>query len=199
MELGHARTVVLSVVDETGVSYVMDILLENCKSKDTVTRRGAVTLLAAFCDQTKVDISEYVPQLLRALILLFTDTEKVRELSRRHNNQIIHFYLVQGVLTEAHNALTAVTKSLEPGQQMTIVPDIRQAVRFAAADLKEEGDLLPGFCLPKVKSLSPSVPQSSLILLTVMFAGHRSTAANLQRVHTERSSGAEGVGWPRVG
>ena len=80
-ELGHARTVVLSVVDETGVSYVMDILLENCKSKDTVTRRGAVTLLAAFCDQTKVDISEYVPQLLRALILLFTDTEKVRELS----------------------------------------------------------------------------------------------------------------------
>ena len=81
VELGHARTVVLSVVDETGVSYVMDILLENCKSKDTVTRRGAVTLLAAFCDQTKVDISEYVPQLLRALILLFTDTEKVRQQS----------------------------------------------------------------------------------------------------------------------
>ena len=65
-------------------------------------------------------------------------------------------YLVQGVLTEAHNALTAVTKSLEPGQQMTIVPDIRQAVRFAAADLKEEGDLLPGFCLPKVKFLNIS-------------------------------------------
>ena len=52
------------------------------------------------------------------------------------------------------------TKSLEPGQQMTIVPDIRQAVRFAAADLKEEGDLLPGFCLPKVKLLNP--PASSL-------------------------------------
>ena len=32
----------------------MDILLDNCKSKDAVTRRGAVTLLAAFCDQTKV-------------------------------------------------------------------------------------------------------------------------------------------------
>ena len=60
---------------------------------------------------------------------------------------------VQGVLEEAHNALTAVTKSLDPGQQMTIVPDIRQAVRFAAADLKEEGDLLPGFCLPKVRPL----------------------------------------------
>merc|ERR1719400_2754779 len=136
-ELQYSQAVVLSVVDETGVSYVMDILLENCKSKDTVTRRGAVTLLAAFCDQTKVDISEYVPQLLRALILLFTDTEK-------------------GVLTEAHNALTAVTKSLEPGQQMTIIPDIRQAVRFAAADLKDEGDLLPGFCLPK--GIAPLLP-----------------------------------------
>ena len=55
---------------------MMDILLDNCKSRDAVTRRGAVTLLAAFCDQTKVDISEYVPQLLRSLILLFTDTDK---------------------------------------------------------------------------------------------------------------------------
>ena len=112
---------------------MMDILLDNCKSRDAVTRRGAVTLLAAFCDQTKVDISEYVPQLLRSLILLFTDTDK-------------------GVLTEAHLALTAVTKSLDPGQQMSTVPDIRQAVRFARADLKEEGALLPGFCLPKVRS-----------------------------------------------
>ena len=112
---------------------MMDILLDNCKSKDAVTRRGAVTLLAAFCDQTKVDISEYVPQLLRSLILLFTDTDK-------------------GVLAEAHLALTAVTKGLDPGQQMSTVPDIRQAVRFARADLKEEGALLPGFCLPKVRS-----------------------------------------------
>ena len=109
----------------------MDILLDNCKSRDSVTRRGAVTLLAAFCDQTKVDMSEYVPQLLRSLILLFTDTDK-------------------GVLAEAHSALTAVTKSLDPGQQMSTVPDIRQAVRFARADLKEEDALLPGFCLPKV-------------------------------------------------
>ena len=35
---------------------------------------------------------------------------------------------------------------------MSTVPDIRQAVRFAAADLKGEGDLLPGFCLPKVST-----------------------------------------------
>ena len=59
-ELGYARAVVLSVQDETGVSYVMDILLDNCKSRDSVTRRGAVTLLAAFCDQTKVRFTSMI-------------------------------------------------------------------------------------------------------------------------------------------
>ena len=75
-ELGYARAVVLSVQDETGVSYVMDILLDNCKSKDAVTRRGAVTLLAAFCDQTKVwfclsiNIPFYILNLFCRLILV---------------------------------------------------------------------------------------------------------------------------------
>merc|ERR1719309_1689946 len=45
-ELGFCQAVVLSVEDETGLSYVMDILLEYCRSRDPVTRRGAVTLLA---------------------------------------------------------------------------------------------------------------------------------------------------------
>ena len=58
------------------------------------------------------------------------------------------------MLTEAHRALTAVTKSLDPGQQMSTVADIRQALRFASADLKE--DLLPGFCLPK--GIAPLLP-----------------------------------------
>eukprot|EP00090_Calanus_glacialis_P034085 TRINITY_DN5691_c0_g1_i1.p1 TRINITY_DN5691_c0_g1~~TRINITY_DN5691_c0_g1_i1.p1 ORF type:complete len:2002 (-),score=813.41 TRINITY_DN5691_c0_g1_i1:71-5326(-) len=137
VELGYAQAVVLSVQDETGLSYVMDILLENCKSKDSVTRRGAVTLLHAFCDQTKTDYSEYVSQLIRSLIHLFTDTD-------------------HGVLTEAWNALSAVTKTLDAGEQMSHVPDVRQAVRFAVADLKADTVLLPGFCLPK--GISPILP-----------------------------------------
>eukprot|EP00092_Neocalanus_flemingeri_P000097 GFUD01000099.1.p1 GENE.GFUD01000099.1~~GFUD01000099.1.p1 ORF type:complete len:2003 (+),score=661.60 GFUD01000099.1:178-6009(+) len=137
VELGYAQAVVLSVQDETGLSYVMDILLENCKSKDAVTRRGAVTLLHAFCDQTKTDFSEYVPQLIRSLILLFTDSD-------------------HGVLVEAWNALSSVTKTLDAGAQMSHVPDVRQAVRFAVADLKAGVELLPGFCLPK--GISPILP-----------------------------------------
>ena len=134
-ELQYSQAVVLSVQDELGVSYIMDILLESCKSAEVTNRRGAVTLLHAFCDQTKTDFSEYVPQLIRSLILLFTDTD-------------------DEVLKEAWNALNAVTKTLDAGAQMSHVPDVRQAVRFALSDMK--GDLLPGFCLPK--GIAPLLP-----------------------------------------
>jgi len=136
-ELGYCQAVVLSIHDETGLSHVMEILLENCRSKDSVTRRGAVTLMHGFCDQTKVDYSEYVPQLIRSLILLFIDTDK-------------------GVLNEAWAALNSVTKTLDAGAQMTHVPDVRQAVRFALADFKGDSGLLPGFCLPK--GIAPILP-----------------------------------------
>jgi len=136
-ELGYCQAVLLSIEDETGLSYVMDILLESSRSSEPVTRRGAVTLLHSFCDQTKVDYSEYVAQLIRALILIFTDTDT-------------------SILTQAWNALNAVTKSLDAGEQMSHVADVRQAVRFALADLKSENELLPGFCLPK--GISPILP-----------------------------------------
>ncbi len=71
-------------------------------------RRGAVTLLHAFCEQTKVDYYEYVPQLIRSLILLFVDTD-------------------EGVLQEAWNALNAVTKTLDTSKPLFLtflrVPD----------------------------------------------------------------------------
>lgn len=46
-------------------------------------------------------------------------------------------------------ALSAVTKTLSPSDQMNHVGDVRQAIRFAVSDLKGQ-ELLPGFCLPKV-------------------------------------------------
>ena len=66
-----------------------------------VCRRGAVTLLHAFCEQTKVDYYEYVPQLIRSLILLMADTD-------------------QAVLQEAWNALNAVTKTLDASEYFFI-------------------------------------------------------------------------------
>jgi hypothetical protein len=139
----YAETVVLSIREDedddsadVGISIVMDELFSGCKAKAVGLRRAAVTLLHAFCAQTKADYSQYVPQLIRALILLFTEDDAV-------------------VLTQAWNALSAVTKTLDANEQMAHVSDVRQAVRFAMSDMKNK-DLLPGFCLPK--GIQPVLP-----------------------------------------
>jgi len=143
-ELEYCQAVVLSVTDDIGVSYVMDILLESCRARDAATRRGAVTLLHGFCAETRADFAEFVPQLMRALLLLFTDRDE------------------PAVLTHAWNALNAVTKTLDADAQRAAVPDVRQAVRFAMSELKEDPtavggeQLLPGFCLPK--GITPVLP-----------------------------------------
>ncbi|CAG5089337.1 Similar to Gcn1: eIF-2-alpha kinase activator GCN1 (Mus musculus) [Cotesia congregata] len=135
-ELEYCQAVVLSVTDEVGVRTVMDQLMDATKAEDPSRRRGAATLLCAFCRDTRADYSQYVPQLLRGLIHLFTDDDKE-------------------VLQKSWEALSAVTKTLESDQQIAHLGDIRQAVRFAASDLKGQ-ELLPGFCLPK--GITPILP-----------------------------------------
>lgn len=75
-ELEYCQAVVLSIVDEVGVRTVMDQLMDATKSDDVSKRRSAATLLCAFCRDTRADYSQYVPQLLRGLIHLFTDDDK---------------------------------------------------------------------------------------------------------------------------
>ena len=145
-----AQIVVLSVSDgddsdeaaeAVGISTVMDELFAGCKARHSLElRRAAVTLLHAFCAETKADYSQYVPQLIRTLILLFTEEDPV-------------------VLSQAWNALSAVTKTLDANDQMAHVSDVRQAVRFAAGDVAMAGKadgLLPGFCL--AKGIAPVLP-----------------------------------------
>ncbi|XP_024940665.1 eIF-2-alpha kinase activator GCN1 isoform X2 [Cephus cinctus] len=135
-ELEYCQAVILSVTDEVGVRTVMDQLMEATRAEDASRRRSAATLLCAFCRDTRADYSQYVPQLLRGLIHLFTDDDK-------------------DVLQMSWEALTAVTKTLGSDQQIAHVQDIRQAVRFAVSDLKGH-ELLPGFCLPK--GITPILP-----------------------------------------
>ncbi|XP_076236761.1 lethal (3) 80Fj [Calliopsis andreniformis] len=135
-ELEYCQAVILSVTDEVGVRTVMDQLMEATRADDPSRRRSAATLLCAFCRDTRADYSQYVPQLLRGLIHLFTDDDK-------------------DVLQMSWEALTAVTKTLASDQQIAHVQDIRQAVRFAVSDLKGQ-ELLPGFCLPK--GITPILP-----------------------------------------
>ncbi|XP_065343673.1 stalled ribosome sensor GCN1 isoform X1 [Cloeon dipterum] len=135
-ELEYCQAVILSVTDEAGVRTVMDQLMEATKSDKAEVRRSAATLLCAFCSNSRADYSQYVPQLLRGLIHLFTDQDK-------------------DVLQMSWEALNAVTKTLDPAQQLEHVGDIRQAVRFTLSDLKGQ-QLLPGFCLPK--GITPILP-----------------------------------------
>lgn len=135
-ELEYCQAVILSVTDEVGIRTVMDQLMEATRADDPSRRRSAATLLCAFCRDTRADYSQYVPQLLRGLIHLFTDDDK-------------------DVLQMSWEALTAVTKTLASDQQIAHVQDIRQAVRFAVSDLKGQ-ELLPGFCLPK--GITPILP-----------------------------------------
>ena len=142
-----AQTVILSVSDNDdedgggdaiGISTVMDELFAGCKAKHSLElRRAAVTLLHAFCAETKADYSQYVPQLIRTLVLMFTEEDPI-------------------VLNQAWNALSAVTKTLDANDQMAHVSDVRQAVRFAVSDVRKTDGLLPGFCL--AKGIAPVLP-----------------------------------------
>lgn len=137
-ELEYCQAVILSVSDEVGVRTVMDTLMESTKSDQTEVRRAAATLLCAFCTHSPGDYSQYVPQLLRGLLRLLGDTDK-------------------DVLQKSWDALNAVTKTLDSVQQIAHLSDVRQAVRYAASDLKAKDiDLLPGFCLPK--GITPLLP-----------------------------------------
>merc|ERR1719295_2383269 len=114
------------------------------QTDDVANRRAAVTLLHVFCRDTKMDLTNYVPQLIRCLILMFTSED-------------------QKTLQEAWNALLAVTKNLDPSDLMVYVSDVRQAVRFAVSDVNKStgggggGEVtIPGFCL--AKGIQPILP-----------------------------------------
>lgn len=134
-ELEYCQVVVLSVTEEAGVRCLVDQLLEGARQPST--RRAAVSLLCAFCSHTKADLGPHVQQLLRDLLLLFTD-------SNPH------------VLQLSAETLAAVTKTLDTNQQILYVGDVRQAIRFAMSDLKGQQEYLPGFC--QEKGISPILP-----------------------------------------
>ncbi|XP_067000438.2 stalled ribosome sensor GCN1-like [Anabrus simplex] len=135
-ELDHCQAVVLSILDEAGVQALVDHLLESSRRGCVGMRLASLTLLCTFCKFTRADYSQCVPRLFRGLIPLFTDS-------------------CPEVLLVTWECLSAVTKTLDPSQLSSHVLTVRQAISFAASDLKD-GALLPGFCLPK--GITPILP-----------------------------------------
>ncbi|CAH3879772.1 unnamed protein product [Pieris brassicae] len=128
-ELDQCRDALLPVTDDAGVRCIIDSLLECSRAEEEERRRAGAALLCAFVTHSRAELAPYVSALLRGLLLLFA--ERDREL-----------------LQMAWEALFALTRTLDSERLLAHVSDVRQAVRFAAADLKP-GELLPGFSLPK--------------------------------------------------
>ncbi|KAJ8966633.1 hypothetical protein NQ314_003400 [Rhamnusium bicolor] len=126
-----------AIVDEIGIRTIIDTMLENTRNENADQRRAAATLLCGFCANSKAQYTAHIPQLLRGLVHLCTDTDR-------------------DVLQMSWEALNAVTKTMEPKQQATYVSDVRQAVRYAMSDMKGTSDVLPGFCIPK--GIAPILP-----------------------------------------
>ncbi len=126
-----------------GARTIVDHLLESARNESSTIRRSSVLLLYAYCSQSKATLSSNVSQLLRGLILLFTDS----------NEQVLNL---------SWEALNAITKSMESKEQMEYVNEVRNAVRYAVSDLKASSHngttqlLLPGFCL--AKGIAPILP-----------------------------------------
>ncbi|XP_063377694.1 stalled ribosome sensor GCN1 [Cydia fagiglandana] len=166
-ELDHCRNALLPVTDAQGVRCIIDMLLEAIRTSEGDKRRAAASLLCAYVTHTRADLTPYVPQLLRGLILLFAETDR-------------------DVLQMAWEALTALTKTLDAERQIAHVADIRQAVRYAASDLK--GELLPGFCLPK--GIAPILPLFRESILNGLPEDKEAAALMLGEVITLTSAAA---------
>ncbi|XP_049305778.1 eIF-2-alpha kinase activator GCN1 isoform X1 [Bactrocera dorsalis] len=134
-ELDYCQAVILSVTDEIGVRTIVDTLMMSAKSDSINIRKSASSLLCVFCTHTPGDYSQYVPQLLRCLLRLMADSNR-------------------DILQNSWDALNSVVKTLDSTQQISLVCDVRQAVRFASSEIR--GSEMPGFCLPK--GITPLLP-----------------------------------------
>lgn len=131
-ELEGASSLVLSVEDDVGIRTIVDELMAASKDPRPGMRRASIALLHTFCEKTKTDYSQFIPALLRGIINLMNDSDDL-------------------VVDMSWNALNAVTKRLDPSEQLQYISHLRQAVKFVTDDIKD-GDL-PGFCLPKKVSM----------------------------------------------
>ncbi|XP_029194337.2 eIF-2-alpha kinase activator GCN1-like [Acropora millepora] len=135
-ELEGASSLVLSVEDDVGIRTIVDELMSTSKHPEAGMRRASISLLYTFCEKTDADYSQFIPTLFRGIIYLMNDSDEL-------------------VVDMSWNALNAVTKRLEPSEQLQYISHLRQAVKFVADDIK--GGELPGFCLPK-KGIAPILP-----------------------------------------
>ncbi|TKA61965.1 hypothetical protein B0A49_11794, partial [Cryomyces minteri] len=126
-ELNTAFDAVLLSVDEyDGLNTAMSVMLALVKHDDHRKRYAADIHLAKFFAEAEIDISRYNPDLIRALLIAFDDSDSE-------------------VVKAAWSALSELTKRLRKEEMESLVISTRQVL----SQVGVPGSNLPGFSLPK--------------------------------------------------
>uniref|UniRef100_A0A670KGB9 GCN1 activator of EIF2AK4 n=1 Tax=Podarcis muralis TaxID=64176 RepID=A0A670KGB9_PODMU len=142
-EMSNCQVVILSVEDEAGQRIIIEDLLEATRSPEVGMRQAAAVILNIYCSKTKADYTAHLRSLVSGLIRLFNDTNTV-------------------VLNESWDALNAITKKLDAGNQLALIEDLHRDIRMVGNDAG--GDHVPGFCIVKkgVTSILPVLREGVL-------------------------------------
>lgn len=119
-------TIILSVDEFDGLNTMMSAMLALVKHDDHRRRAAADMHLATFFQRTDLDFSRYYPDLIRALLIAFDDSDKE-------------------VVKAAWTALHALTQKLRKEEMESLVVSSRQTLNQVGVP----GHALPGFSLPK--------------------------------------------------
>lgn len=126
-ELESSFDTILASVDEyDGLNTMMSVMLALVKNDDHRKRASADLHLAKFFGSTDVDFSRYYPDLIRAFLISFDDSDKE-------------------VVKAAWSALSALTSQLRKEEMESLVISTRNTLNQVGV----VGHGLPGFSLPK--------------------------------------------------
>lgn len=118
--------VLLSVDENDGLSAAMHVMLTLAKHDDHRRRYVTDVHLATLFAKSEIDMSRYYPNLIRALLIAFDDSDKE-------------------VVKAAWTALSELTKRLRKEEMESLVVSTRQVLLQVGVS----GSNLPGFGLPK--------------------------------------------------
>uniref|UniRef100_A0A8C0L454 Stalled ribosome sensor GCN1 n=1 Tax=Canis lupus dingo TaxID=286419 RepID=A0A8C0L454_CANLU len=143
LEMANCQAVILSVEDDTGHRIIIEDLLEATRSPEVGMRQAAAIILNIYCSRSKADYTSHLRSLVSGLIRLFNDSSSV-------------------VLEESWDALNAITKKLDAGNQLALIEELHKEIRLIGNESK--GEHVPGFCLPKkgVTSILPVLREGVL-------------------------------------
>lgn len=120
------ETVLMSVDEFDGLNTAMSVMLALVKHDDHRKRAAADYHLATFFAQSEIDFSRYYPDLIRALLISFDDSD-------------------YDVVKASWTSLSELTKHLKKEDMESLVGSTRQVL----LQIGVKGSNLPGFSLPK--------------------------------------------------